>query len=333
MNKLASPRIKGPGGRGSIEASLKSEMHRLSTYYIRDRSSSSIVLGLYEAEKKRLGVQSIIFNNSSVHIELGQSLLIAPTRIDSKTWRNGFVAKTMVAAAVEIEPYSGKVSPKIDGLDSATCKNLATRVGADFARTISDDPSVLAGFRYSPEKREIIVTACIGEARAAARVKSSQTRVLQALLWAGAGKTKARKLLENFQSKPKAKDGREDSPHRLLFDGRLSFKIDDRFASKLDPVAAGRDRPQAIVIASLHALAKNDGHTLATKDEIEKRAWVDFALSPATARVAIETLASRGAVIEIADPTANASPGNNAFVQQCLGSICPSAHSSGLRRL
>lgn len=293
----------------------------LSTYYVRDRSSSSIVLGLYEAEKKRLGVWAIEINPSKcpATIEVGQTLLVSPGRIDSETWRNGFVAKRMIADAVEIVPYSGRVSPKIDGLDSATCKNLATRIGVDFARTIADDPSVLENFRYSPEKRAIIREACERETMAADRVSRPQKNVLQALLWAGAGKTKARSLVKAFQTKPKAKDRREDSPYRLLFDGLQSFKTADRFASKLDPVAAERDRPQAIVIAALRTLAESEGHSLATKDEIEKRAWIDFALSPVVTRAAIEMLASRGAVVEIADPTANASPGNNAFALQCFG--------------
>src|SRR5208283_1519964 len=109
----------------------------------------------FAAEQKGVGVRSIIINDPATPIEINQSLLITPDRIDSETWRSGFVAKTMIAATIDIEPYVGRVSPKIDGLDSATCSNLAKRLGPDFARIIVDRRWVWEGFRYSSEKRAI----------------------------------------------------------------------------------------------------------------------------------------------------------------------------------
>lgn len=200
----------------------------------------------------------------------------------------------MIAATIEIEPYVGRVSPKIEGLDSASCSNLAKRLGADFARIIADRPSVLEGFRYSREKRAIIAAACEAEAAAAGKIKTSQKGVLDALLWAGVNKTKARFLSSVFRPK--------DDPYQFLFTGRQSFKMADRFAQKLDPDGGERERPQAIVIAALRALAENDGNTLATGDEIEKRAYLDFALSRAATGAAIEALQTRGVVTIIEQP-------------------------------
>ena len=303
---------------------------RLAKYYVSSRSSSSIVLGLYAAEKTSIGVQSIEINNPSILIEVGQTLLITPGRIVSKKW-----VSVMIAEAVEIETYIGNISPKIDGIDSATCKNLARCFGENFAQVVADDPLILERFRYSAEKKNIIAVACEREADAASRVEQTQERILKALLWAGEGKTKARSLLGYFDL-PRPARKREEvspgaitpvSPYCLLFKGKQSFKTADRFASKLEPIAAERDRPLAIVHAALRSLAEDmhpktgTGHTLATVTEIEDRAWFNFALTPAVTQAAIETLKARHIVTAIDEPKS----ANFEAEQQFLGRPPPQA--------
>jgi hypothetical protein len=79
-----------------------------STFYVKDRSTTAIVLGLYAADQKRLDAQSIEITNPTIKIEAGQTLLITPGQTKSETWRNGFNAKTLVPDAIEIEPYVGR---------------------------------------------------------------------------------------------------------------------------------------------------------------------------------------------------------------------------------
>jgi exodeoxyribonuclease V alpha subunit len=298
------PRLNNANLEPHSRQVLNGTLIRLTTFHIFYREKNSIRLGLYAAEQKRFGVKYITIYNIALSllsspIEIGQTLLITPGRIESETWKDHIV-KTLYAAGVEIEPYAGGVSAKIDGLDSATCANLAKRFGPDFARLIVEEPSVLELFRYSAEKRAIIAAACEDEAGAAAKSKESHARALDALVWAGASKARARSALLSLPKNAFRTEER-GGPYQLLFAGRQSFKIADRFAQKLDPESAERLRPQAILISALLALTK-DGHTIATETEIEERAWLDFALAQPAARAALAALIDRRVVTTIERP-------------------------------
>ena len=140
---------------------------------------------------------------------------------------------------------------------------------------------LLASFRYSPEKREIIIVACEAEAKAQAAVQKSDKRIFDALVWAGLGKSRARSLLPEIEIGV--------NPYQPLFVGLLPFKTADRFARRIDPDAAERSRPPAILIAAFRALAE-EGHTIADASDLFKRANLDFALSRERALAALEIL-------------------------------------------
>ena len=284
---------------------MKSAQLRLSAFYIKDRERSpslSVSLGLYAADKTRLGVQSVTIKNPTDKIEIGQTLLIPPGPIARETWRNGFVAETMTATGVQNTPYVGRSSPKIDGLDSATCKRLAEKIGSDFVWRIVSDPTLLNAFRNSKEKREIVAAACRAESEDASKVSKTAKRIVADLQWAGASKTRSRVLAVAYL----AVEGKRgaDSPYRLLFEGMQTFKIADRFAFKHDPKAAERDRAQGVVIAALRVLANDPGHILVTVDEITKRAWLDYGIAANDTRMAIDALIARRVVIEMERPGA-----------------------------
>jgi exodeoxyribonuclease V alpha subunit len=298
--------------QGDADMSLAPGFPPLANFFVKSRTAGEMVIGLPIAEQKRFrGVYKVVFPRgpNAPIIEIGHSLEIKPERIENEKWKGGREAKFLVAESAKIIPYEPRQSPKIDDLDSATCKNLSAKLGADYVAEIAADPTKLAAFRYSPAKREIVVAACKAEAKAGRAVKGRARRIFDALRYADVSPARARELLPQLVdplagSGPRvipsvcrgAGEAIETDPYRPLFAGALTFKKADRFARAVAPATAAGQRPQAIIIAALRKLAE-DGHTLASLDEIADRAWLDFGLKETDVSAAIQILVERRGVI------------------------------------
>ena len=275
-------------------------------FYVKSRTSSLIRLGLGLDPSARVGDQfeldpanyrylTIEIPDPPFQIEKYQTLIISTTGI---VWKD---RETLIANAVELEPFKGRETPKIKGLDSATCRRLETVFGSDYVRKIANDPAILkttkGADRYSPLKHEIIADACEQEHKAASKVEMSEQRVFDALFYAEGNRVEARRLLKEYGK------SKYDSPYRLLAAGQQTFLSADRFAKRLDPEAAERHRPEAIIIDALRSLAEGfnreeigTGHTLPRLPDIIEQARLDFALSIADARGVVERLIKKGVV-------------------------------------
>ncbi len=268
---------------------------RLSTPY------ASLTLGVRGKSERFGGASSVMIRDAALAltIEAGMSIKLGPGRIETETWANGYQAKTFLPSSVEIVPYQGSSSPKIDDLDSATCKSLERRFGPDYPAIITLKPACLDETRFSSVKRRIIVKACAAEAAAEARVEKSERQIIDALIWAKVPKSRARELAARYASVL------VHNIYQPLFDGALSFLKADRFVQRLDPAAAERDRPQALVYAALRTLAKDQGDTIAINAELAKLAWRDFALIGPAFDGALQALIAKGVVEKVTLPDAS----------------------------
>jgi len=160
----------------------------LANFFIRNRSRDEVTIGLLTADQKRFGgAYKVVLPLSpgSPPIEAGQTLALRPGRIETERWSNGREAKVFVANGADVVPFVPRVSPKIAGIDSATCRNLADKLGANYAAKIAASPGALAAFRYSTAKREIIVAACKAEAKAGRKVKGDACAIVNMLRQCG----------------------------------------------------------------------------------------------------------------------------------------------------
>jgi helix-hairpin-helix protein len=262
----------------------------VSNFYVRSRNARSIAVGLYAADKARLGASAIMIREPEIarSLEIGASLKIEGGRVEDRS---------IVPARAAIIPFAGRLSPKIDGLDSATCKRLAQLFDADYFAKIAATPALLSQTRYSAQKRALIIKACEEEAAAAALPNAAERRVIDALIWAGLGRARARSIADEYEPAALARD-----PYAPLFDGELTFLRADRFARRFAPKAAANLRPRALIAATLRALAENEGDTLASEGALYARAWRDYAMARANFDDALARLRAKGLVRLVGKP-------------------------------
>ncbi len=170
----------------------------LSNFYIQSRHSnaSEVVIGLYAQQResvKNFDFVRVHGTNANA-IELTSSLRFGAGVVFAEQWGKRTV-RIFEPTSVEIVPFEPKLSPKIDGLDSATCARLAKCLGDDYARQIAEDPSALKAFRFSSEKAQLVKDAAIAETKARAREKRTDKVAFKALLAAGLSRAKARDIV------------------------------------------------------------------------------------------------------------------------------------------
>lgn len=183
----------GPDAKRAPAASLPT----LSNFFVRKRNRDQLIIGLPTTEQRRFsGARAIVLSlpPASPTIEAGQTIALRHGRFEAERWANGFEAKAFFPDGAEIVPFKPRVPPKIAGIDSATCKRLADKLGADYAAKIAAKPATLAAFRYSEAKRAIIVSACEVEAKAARKVKGKARALVDALRQCGVSASRARSL-------------------------------------------------------------------------------------------------------------------------------------------
>ena len=160
----------------------------LANFFVRKRDRDQLTIGLPTAEQRRFGgAHRVVISLApdAATIEVGLTLTLRPGRIETERWSNGREAKVFVANGADVVPFVPRVSPKIAGIDSATCRNLADKLGANYAAKIAASPGALAAFRYSTAKREIIVAACKAEAKAGRKVKGDACAIVNMLRQCG----------------------------------------------------------------------------------------------------------------------------------------------------
>jgi AAA domain/UvrD-like helicase C-terminal domain/Helix-hairpin-helix containing domain len=265
-------------------------------FFIRSRNARSIAVGLYAADKARLGASAIMIREPEIarSLEIGASLRIEGGRVEYRS---------IVPARAEIIPFAGRLSPKIDGLDSATCKRLAQLFDTDYFAKIAATPALLDQTRYSAQKRALIIKACEREAAVDALPAAAERRVIDALMHAGLGRARARSIADKYEPAALARD-----PYAPLFDGELTFLRADRFARRFAPKAAAKLRPQALIAATLRALAENEGDTLVSEGALYAQAWRDYGMIRAEFDDALATLRAKGLVRLVGNPAPAPTP-------------------------
>ncbi|TPW00196.1 MAG: hypothetical protein USCAAHI_00343 [Beijerinckiaceae bacterium] len=137
-----------------------------------------ITLGLSKADKKRLGcnIVELVRTDDEPAIELHQRLELTITGRRAENYRaRPFV---ILSADAAIIPFTPKFYNKVDNIPAADCRKLEDRFGPGFAAIIAQNPDVLGGFKYSKEKKEVIVKACVNEAKAEAKEDPATSKIV-----------------------------------------------------------------------------------------------------------------------------------------------------------
>jgi hypothetical protein len=199
-----------------------------------------ITLGLSKADKKRLGcnIIELVRTEDDPTIELHQRLELTITGRRAENYRaRPFVA---LQADATIIPFTQKSYNKVDNIPAADCRKLEGQFGSGFAQIIAQDPDFLGRFKYSKEKKEVIVRACVNEAKAEAKEDPATSKIVAMLCACGVTKGKARRLAADY-------DGALGL-YQFLYKGQLSFLQADRAARLIDPARAAEDRVTAFVV-------------------------------------------------------------------------------------
>jgi hypothetical protein len=146
-------------------------------------------------------------------IELHQNLIVTVTKAEFQNWtrKRAFV----IEGTAEIVQFVPKYMTRVDGISLPDCRNLIGKFGKDFLVLIDDNPSILAKTRYSPEKRELIATACRREIKARQEHSGAPRDIVDKLCACGVTKAKARRLAEVYDD--------AKSPYQFFLKGALTF--------------------------------------------------------------------------------------------------------------
>ena len=102
-----------------------------------------------------------------------QTFLVTPQFIGQRAERE--------LADATIIPFTPKSYNKVDNIPAADCRKLEGQFGSGFAQIIAQDPEVLGNFKYSDEKKEVIVKACVNEAKAEAKEDPATSKIVAML--------------------------------------------------------------------------------------------------------------------------------------------------------